>query len=378
MSNTEHTPHARRQLIFVLLGLFLFTAAGLLINDRLHVHSDIAPGPDPYKYDITQSVKQQTYYRENSFFGTRPDQSNGAFLTDLTKSIDTQFHYNFNASQTTKLSYRYAATAELRALYGSDTSEKNRPTVWQKQFKLLEPVEGVQQTNQLALQPEVQIPFAKYKQEMEQFKNAFSAPLDDELIITYRVIVEGSTNNTPFQDTKVSTITIPLDQQVFTLATKFKKTDHNEIIPKHTQQIQDTIARFEIPVAIGLIIFGVAYFIYGLRRQLIKSPYQRELEKIYRYHDGIIIHAGRPSDLAHKNVVTVKSFDDLLNLEEEMKTPIIASQVSGDTTHFFISHNDEVYVYTLGVPIPFKTPVPTRDTPYSHHKQPVPKQKIMG
>lgn len=107
-----------------------------------------------------------------------------------------------------------------------------------------------------------------------------------------------------------------------------------------------------------LLILGLAAVAYGLRRQNVKTPHQRELEKIYRYHSGIIIQAKRPPDLDHKNIVVIKNFDDILNLEEELKTPIIASKVTDYTTHFFIANDNIIYVYTVGVMIPFKDTAP--------------------
>lgn len=99
----------------------------------------------------------------------------------------------------------------------------------------------------------------------------------------------------------------------------------------------------EEPVMWGPSIIG-----FGMRKQIFKSPYQRELDRIYRYHDGLIIKASAHTDLSSKTTVPVQSFEDILNLEEELKSPIVASAAGLNATRFMIIHGDIVYVYTLG------------------------------
>lgn len=61
------------------------------------------------------------------------------------------------------------------------------------------------------------------------------------------------------------------------------------------------------------------------------------------------MRASRHPDVLHKTVVDLQRFEDILNLEEELRSPIIASE-SGDTaTRFMIIKGDVVYVFVLGV-----------------------------
>jgi hypothetical protein len=346
---------ARRPLIFFVMGLFLLSIAGVLIYGRLRAHGPTTPVLNPYRFSIQQNVIATPKYKQNSFFTTTPDPSNTAFLTDLTDSIDATFSTDFHASEATDLSYQYQATALIRALYGSDKStEGGMSTVWSKQFVVSAPVKGSRHDKSWQLKPTVTVPFALYKQKMEQFRKAYSTPTSSELVVTYTLQLTGNVRGTQIQETKTSTITAPLDQQVYIIGKKYEKTTNRELVPVSTKRVEDLIAKFDIPLVVALILAGTACSLYGFRKQKIKTPYQRELEKIYRYHDGIIIRAKRPPDLGHKNVVSIKSFEDILSLEEELKTPIIASSVSDYTTHFFIARDDIVYVYTLGVPASFK------------------------
>jgi hypothetical protein len=288
----------RRPLKFVALGFLLVGLAALLIMISQQSRSSITPKSESYNYSIEQSAIVLPQYRKSSFFGATPDTTNTAFLTDLTDTIEAQFQYNFKASEATDLRYSYQASSKIHSLYGSDKSTANgQATVWSKQFTLLPPVQKVQHS---------------------------------------------------------AYITIPLDQQIYKISSQYDKTTQHSLALGKTKSLKDIIAKAELPLAVVVLLLGLVSTAYGLRKQLIKSPYQRKLEKIYRYHDGIIIRAKQPPDLSNKNIVDITSFEDMLNLEEELKTPIIASKVNDYTTHFFISRDDIVYVFTLGVPTPFR------------------------
>lgn len=88
-------------------------------------------------------------------------------------------------------------------------------------------------------------------------------------------------------------------------------------------------------------------FVYGMRRQIFKSPHQRQLDRIYRLHDGIIVRIKHPVDVSDSKIDALRSFDDMLNLEEELKVPIVANEISSTTTEFMIVNSGVVYRYTL-------------------------------
>ena len=376
MSSDADNPNkkARRPVVFLLVGLLLFAAAGFLASHMLRAQPKAAPSPKTYEYHTEQSMQNNVRYRQSSFFSSTPGATNTAYIADLTDSINARLHYKFQANQTANLSYAYDAKAVIQSTYTNHNSEDTvAKNVWTKQFDLIKPTTGNQQANTLQLSPAVIIPYTDYRQLAQQFNDAIDTPINSQLVVTLSVRVQGTVNDAPFEDRKVSTITLPLDQQVYTLAAKFIRSEDHQIKPKHTPGMGSILSRYELAYAVALLGLAVVCSIYGVRKQTITSPYQRELEKIYRLHDGIIVKASRADSLNHKTVVMVQSFDDLLNIEEEIKTPIIASKVSDATTHFLITRDDIAYVYTLGFPAPFKPPklpAPAPEKPAPEKKDP--------
>lgn len=381
MASEPPEKRAKRPIAFVALGIALLALAAYLIYDIRQQQFTIAPAPSAYKYGTTQSVRNTVNYNNSSFFANGPGANDTAYVAELTDTISSTFHYAYHANQATDLTYSYGVQAEVRSTYAAGGDSEKSSNVWNRQFELLQPVSTSVNSKGFSVDPIVTIPYATYRDLTDQFRKALSLPVNSEVVVTFTMRVSGKAGGTPFNDTKTATITAPLDQQVYQLATKYTKADQQTVLPQQSQKIEDILSRYEIVIAVVFGLAGLASMVYGFRRQIFKSPYQRELEKIYRYHDGLIIRASRPANLANKNIVAVESFNDILNIEEEIKAPIIASPAGPSATQFLITRDDVVYVYTLGELSAGGTAAPTQNsTPQQpqQHKRPVVKRKVSG
>ncbi len=331
------------------LGVLLLVAAGYLAYALLgNRQPESTTTPEVYHYEISQSVDSDVEYENSSFFPNGPGPFNKAYVTDITKNVLNTFHYKFKASKAIDLSYNYLVVAEVHARYGINGDKEKASNVWSRTFQLVEPVQMNETTDSISLNPSTEMPLIEYKKLITDLQAAFTLPVNSEVVLTFRVQVKGNVGGTDFNDVKVSTVTVPLDQQLYTLAVAFEKQSENDVVPQKLQEEGNVAERIKTYAAIALAVLGLAALVYGLRKQIFKTPYQRELDKIYRYHDGIIIKASKPADLSNKNVVPVQSFGDMLNLEEELKIPIVASPVGAEATRFMIVRDDITYVYTLG------------------------------
>lgn len=387
MAVSNQDKPAKRPLAFVALGIALVALAAYLAFDVKQQRSTIAPEPSAYNFSTTQSVSTNVNYNDSSFFKSGPGPYNTTYVTVLTDTIDANFHYAYRSNEVTNLRYKYTVNAQVRSTYASGGDSEKTSNVWSQNFKLIDPVSATRNTRSFSVNPEVSIPYAEYRNLIEQFKVALSLPVNNEVVVTFSINVAGEVGGTPFSDTKTASVTAPLDNQLYQLGVKYTKANQQSVLPQKSQRIEDILAKYEALVAIFFGFAGCAAIIYGFRRQIFKSPYQRELEKIYRYHDGLIIRASRPANLANKNIVTVESFEDILNIEEQIKAPIIASRISNTATQFLITRDDIVYVYTLGEASKEDKQVPpptggagSSDSQASlpQHKRPVVKHRVSG
>ncbi len=370
----------RRPIGLGIVGVLLLIAAGYVYYGVLQQRPEAKPVPFDYQYTVTQKVDTDVQYNGSSFFENGgPNVTDTAYVTNLTKAIDATFHYNYKASEARDLKYSYDVKAIVKGTYPLKNDGSSVPKVWSKEYVLVYPETKTTKAKNFSLNPSVTIPFTDYAKDIDEFNKTLELLLNGEVVVSFTVRVSGNVEGTEFNDVKVSTITAPLDQQIYQLAVKYDKKKTNQVAAPATKNSWNISEHYEEILAASLAIVGLILLIVGFRKQIFKSPYQRELDRIYRLHDGIIIRASKSADLTGKNIVSVKTFDDMLNLEEELKVPIVASPAGNDGTRFIIMRDDVAYVYALGnVLIEDETVNEVDANDLEEAKKPVPKKRPLN
>ena len=79
-----------------------------------------------------------------------------------------------------------------------------------------------------------------------------------------------------------------------------------------------------------------------------KDPDAAELNKILKEYGDIIAEADNMPDLTKYDVVNIKQFNDLVDIEEELHSPIICNEIREDLESWFlIFHNETAYRFIL-------------------------------
>lgn len=344
----ENPTRERRPYGFVLFGIGLLVVAGFVANDARRRNTTPIEAPSAYEFTINQSSKTEVTYLKNSFFDDGPGSDNSAYIAELTDKMKTSFSYDFTANKETELTSTYFVKALVSNKYILGADVKDISNVWTKEYPLIKPVVKTTTTKNIHISPSVEIPFSDYRQEVDRLKKSLSLPVSSQVDIVFSVQVSGESEGASISDVRVSTVTAPLDQPIYKLATTFDKNVTKQVTSPKLQQNEDNMRKYELIASAALTVLGLASIVYGFRKQIFKSAYQRELDRIYSYHDGIIIKAHKAASHEGLRVVPVQSFDDMLNLEEEIKEPIVASPAGGEATRFSIVRGDVIYVYTLG------------------------------
>ncbi len=343
-----HPAEEKRPIGVLLVGALLVAVAGWLLYMLWQQAKTPIQTTQSYDYTVKQSIDHSVQYFQSSFFDEKPGSGDDAYITKLTRQITPTFTYSYAASRDAQLSYYHSVEATIRASYILPGDSEKTYTVWKKAFPLIKPAPKSETTRTIAISRTVTIPFADYKKEMDDFKTGLGLPTTCELEVVFVAKVDGVVDGTQFNDTRTQVIKAPLDQDIYKLSISGVKDDKKDVVTQQAKDGQQTIRLIEKIAAASLFLLGLSMLVYGMRKQIFKTPYQRELDRIFRYHDGIIIRANRSADLKNKNVVPVKTFDDMLNLEEELKSPIVACPAGSEATQFVINHNDVLYMYTLG------------------------------
>ncbi len=344
----EKERYERRSRTVTTVGVLLVLAAlgigAWLVPQR---YTATAAGSES-QYRIAQTVKGTVSYRDNSFYDDGPAQTDTAYLASLTDIINGTFRYTLESATATNVSYTYDIKSTVRGTYTLTGKEDEAANVWLKQMQLVDSTTKSVRAGNVVVAESIAIPFEDYKKMIDDYRSTLQVPVNGEAMITFTVRSRGTIDGVEFNDTRTSTITIPLTQQIYQLAIKYDKEDVKQVVAAAVVSQHAVMIRYGLIATAALGVVGLALVIVGQRRRIFKTPYRTELDRIYRYHDGIIIRAKELPDLSGKRPVPVKSFDDMLNLEEEIKVPIVSCEVNEEATRFMIIRDDVVYQYLLG------------------------------
>lgn len=326
--------------VCIVLGL-VATVAGFLLRGH--------EAAQAYQYTITQSLTPEITYHENSYFDANPVK-NSVYISDLVDSVHLALNYQYRANSTANLTYSYSATALVSAQYtsASDTSDKSADA-WSKSYVLTPTATEQSSSADIRVSPDVTVPFQEYRAAVSQLTEGLDVSLTGQATITFTVRVSGEVNGQQLNDVRTSTVLVPLDQPVFSPeVTTEKQASATITAPAPAKNWLQCKTVFIVAALLALI--GIVLVFVGARRRGGISSYDRELAKIMRYHEGVIVRATEPVDMTGKQLVVLRSFDDMLNLEEELRQPIVAVPAGAEAMYFVIIHEGVLYRYTLGRP----------------------------
>ena len=307
----------------------------------------------PTKVMYTNIVNKNTDYTvqlyENNFTDETEMKSNKVYIADLVKNIKFNFIYTYSGSKAADLNYEYYITGKLYGKNQSSSVTENE-VVWEKDYQLLEKVS--QQTKGKSgfnINQELNLDYPTYKNEVLTFRRKFGMSLTTNLELTMHVNVTGTYNGKDIKKEDKIILEIPLGIQAFSIKEDYKKQDSSNIY-QETKNIQInnkplTIICIIISIISTILFISLFKAIFNIKP---KSQYTKQLDKILKNYDQIIVEVETPVREKDRNVILVKSIEEMIDLEEELRIPIIFYEnIYKHIAIFTISHNNVIYKYVL-------------------------------
>jgi hypothetical protein len=304
-----------------------------------------------YVKNINEEINYKVFLYDNSFIEKEYLEKNEMYISDLVKSIEGVFKYNFNTSKNLNLSYEYEISSTIYGEYkesSSDTTSK----VWEKPYVLLDK-KSVDLNNSTGfdINEVVNIDYTKYNNEVSEFRKTLKLPLNAYLIVKMNVKVfsKADDGSKKIEDEGTQDINIPLNQLAFKILQNYES---SRSIPVNTDSndkpnyIFLALGIFTIIIEISLIIFIPSY------RNLIfkkdKNSFENVLKKTLKQYGDIIIETTSIVDISNKQIVDIKDINEMIDLEEELRIPILLYRLNTQNEAWFIiSHESNIYRYIL-------------------------------
>ena len=304
---------------FIVISFFIFIQAFPITSEPI------------YHYNIFQNTDYKVYLTKNDFFEQEYLGKNNLYLKDLTRYIEFDFLYNYNASAKENLNCKYDIISTLFIEYSN-----SKQIIFEKDYPIIEN-KTIQKndSNKIDIEEKINIDYQKYNSEVESFKEKFNLPVTAYLVINFNV--ETSLQNQEnIKQKSTSKTTINLSQPAYEI--KVKESDEQENTILETQNLDKNINYVLLIIGLILFIISTGVFVYQIwRYQVIElNKIKIRVKKILRKYREIIVEIEEMPNINGKNVIDVKGFEELITIEEEIRVPIL-----------FYEKNEEEYVFLI-------------------------------
>lgn len=298
-------------------------------------------------YNESSNLDYRVYLKPNNFYETEYLGKNKVYIANLIDNIEINFNYRYMIAQPSDINFNYNIVAKLTI---NDGSGKN--TYFEKEYTLLaNKAKSIKSGTNYNINEKVSIDYAYYNSLANSFKQQFGLDTTSNLTVYLKVNkrtnIENATNNL---ENSTMFVKIPLSEKAINIELNYQDINNaNYIIQGVDSKVDNTI--FGILSAITLILSLVlAVRIIRLLTMLNgkKTIYDKYIERILNEYDRLIVENGTGPDTRDCQVIKISKFEELLDVRDNLKLPIMYYVVTKHTKcQFYIKHDDELYLLTI-------------------------------
>lgn len=335
----------RITLLSVLIMCFIISVSSIMFTILSNKENNSIP---IYLYKIDKSVDTKVNLYDNSFINQNNIEQNDMYISELVKDIDVNFSYIYSGSDITNLKYSYEIIGDIKANYSS--SDNSTKEIWNKKitYKEVKNKELIQQ-NRFTISEDININYSELKKEIENFKRQFNMNVSVNMDIYMNVNITGIYNGLEINDTNKILLKMPFLVQAFSIDKDFEPTTSGELLNNLGLINEFNIQTLLTPISIliiTLISFVILYKpIFNIKK---KNKYNSKLDRILRTYGDVIAEVEKRIGEKGYEVIRVKSINDLISIQSELRLPITFYEIRPNyLCEFIIIHNNIMYKYYL-------------------------------
>ncbi len=327
--------------IVVIVLCFLIATLFLVTSISIKSRSSII-------YKQSSDLDYKVYLKENDYYKEPYLDENMRYIASLIDNVNVTFNYNFFANQNINYKYTYYVKADVSV---TDTEDKTK-IIYSNKEKLTEP-KTIAKTNStgFTINENLKINYAEYNDLVKSFKSSYGISASSDLVLSLLVGIEDEKGTVikKLDSNEVMSLTIPLTEQMINISMNSNETNNSENAKIYKDFNISNKVNFALSITSLLIaiIFIFRLFIFLKKTKPSKTIYDVTLAKILREYDRVIVNSKKAADLSD-DVVDVNSFEELLDVRDNLEKPIIFKEIhKGQKSLFVVKTANETYRYTM-------------------------------
>ena len=297
-------------------------------------------------YHENSKINYQVHLKENDFYDTPYLNKGMAYIASLIDKINIDFNYMFYSNKTNSIDIYHKAVAKLVI-----ASQNNDKVFYENEYELAgKEVENIVDKYEYDLNESVVIDYDYYNNLANEFKNKYAVATNSYLEVYLQVDeVRNNKSHNLINESK-TILTIPLSHREINIGLKESTVDtKNHVTSKAKLAIENDMFIYCDLVLLILLLVLIIRLIKKVHLLIHnKSKYDLYVNKLLRSYDRIIVNVKTAPNLNNYNVIKVDSFQELIDVRDNIKEPI---QYFIVTEHqkcefFCVNHND-LYIYVV-------------------------------
>ena len=333
----------------IILGLVILIVLGCILTFSFAFRKT-----KKMHYEEKSNLDYKVYLKENQFYDTPYLPKDKKYISALINYIDSSFSYTFKSEENIDLKYSYYIDANLKI---DDPSGEN---IYEKTYMILDKKQLSNITNLFNIYENVKIDYDKYNTIAEQFISQYKINGKASLVVSLHVDVLGEHENfvQNINDKGVVKLNIPLLEDVNNIEMDYNLVNNNDAVLEYNSTKIKNIPIFLITIVLMIldIVITIIVLIKIIKKRDAATLYDLKLNKIKKEYDRYLsetVLTQRLDDIYKTKslrIILIKSFEDLLDVRDNLKKPILFNEeIPGKETIFYIISDNIVYLYVMHI-----------------------------
>lgn len=298
----------------------------------------------------TGDANYKVYLKENNFYKDPYLEKGMSYVASLIDYIKLDFNYNLNSSRESDLNYKYKIDAELIITERGQESKIlfRRPIVLKDETSVTESTNGV-------ISETLNIKYDDYNAMVNNYKKEYALSVSSKLLITMHIDSSAKATNAEESNFKSSndiTVSIPLSEQTIEINLNSNTINNSKEVLEYSTLNPLNYVFFVIGfvLIIVLLVIIVKFIAFLKTNKKGESKYVKRKNNILKEYDRFIVEASHIKESKkYNNTIYVKSFDELLDVRDNVEKPILFNEdeIKKISVFSVIDDNNNIYLYII-------------------------------
>lgn len=306
-------------------------------NDKSNVIMD---------YTSSGNLDYKVYLKQNDFIDSTYLNAGEAYVLDLIDHIKIISLYDFKSTNKTSVTGTNKLISKLKVYYKESTDKSSNPEVMTKEKTLDEKVMSFND-NKFISSGEYDLYLDEYINIIKEFQNQVKIAVDGYLEVSQVSEFSGTVGGASYNDNYSNTLKIPLSNSVVKIENINSKPKTKSVYESDLIKTNKTVMSY-IVIANIITFIIICFLLRKLFTFTNKTEYERELNKILKNYDDIIVNTSTILDVSKYKLIEIDEFKEILNLSRELLLPIMNYEMKKDEeTWFYVLKDDILYRYIV-------------------------------